>query len=381
MHLPRALLSGLIATVTACGLAVSSSTAADQGHTRTREVMEAMVERDGAPGVLAQVEDGAGAWVGSTGTADRTTGRPRLARDRFRIGSLTKPFVATVLLQLESEGKLRLDDPVGRWLPDLRPGEYGRAGGGAGRAVTLRQLLGHTSGIPDYIADPVLRRNYFSPRFLAHRQSSHTPEKLVERSLSRPSLFRPGSRWSYSNTNYLLAGMVIERATGHSYATEIERRVLRPLKLRDTSLPGTSARIPGQHGKEYSTLFAPGAHPPVRDVTSLNPSLAGASGEMISSGRDLVRFVRALVTGGLLTTRQQAEMQTTRRADSTDRYGLGLTERTLSCGVTVWGHEGTIHGSLTAAFSTPDGAHTAAFNINGDWSGGIDDLVEAEYCD
>ncbi|MBO8195701.1 beta-lactamase family protein [Streptomyces oryzae] len=380
MHLPRALLSGLIATVTASGLAVSSSTAADRGHTRTREAMESLVERGGAPGALAQIEDGAGAWSGSAGTADYATDRPRLARDRFRIGSLTKPFVATVLLQLESEGVLRLDDPVRRWLPDLRLGAYG-GGGGSGRGVTVRQLLGHTSGIPDYTTDPVLRRTYFGPHFLARRWRSHTPRELVERALSRPPLFRPGAHWSYSNSNYLLAGMVIERATGHSYATEIERRVLRPLKLRDTSLPGTSPRIPGQHGREYSTLFAAGAHPPVRDITSLNPSLAGASGEMISSGRDLVRFVRALVTGRLLPPRQLAEMKTTRKADSTDRYGLGLTERTLSCGVTVWGHEGTIHGSLTAAFSTPDGTHTAAFNLNGDWSQGTAGLVEAEFCD
>ncbi|MFI8851998.1 serine hydrolase domain-containing protein [Streptomyces sp. NPDC053499] len=381
MHLPRALLSGLITLVTVTGLAVSSSSAADRGHARTREAMEALVEQDGAPGVLAQVEDGAGVWVGSTGTGDYRRERPRLAHDRFRIGSVTKPFLATVLLQLESEGRLRLDDPVARWLPGLRLGAYGGTTGGRAHGVTLRQLLGHTSGIPDYTTDPALRADYFSPRFLTHRWTTHTPERLAARSLSRPPLFPPGTDWSYSNTNYLLVGMVIESVTGHSYATEVENRVLRPLRLRDTSLPGTSSRIPGQHGREYSTLFAPGADPPVRDVTSLNPSLAGASGEMISSDRDLVRFVRALVTGELLPPRQLAEMRTTRRADATDRYGLGLAERTLPCGVTIWGHDGTIHGSTTAVFTTPDGTHTAAFNVNGDWSGDTLGLVEAEFCD
>ncbi|MFI7240670.1 serine hydrolase domain-containing protein [Streptomyces qinglanensis] len=381
MHLPRRLLSGLISTATAFGLMVSSSTAADMGHTRTRAAMEALVARDDAPGVLAQVADGAGVWNGSTGTADYATGRPREAGDRFRIGSLTKPFVATVVLQLEAEGTLGLDDPVSRWLPEVRLGRYGAAAGRPEGAVTVRQLLGHTSGIPDYTADPALRAAYFSPRFPKVRMRTHSAAELVRRALSRPPLFRPGTGWSYSNTNYLLAGMVIERATGHSYATEIERRVLRPLKLRDTSLPGTSPRIPGQHGKEYSTLFAPGADPPVRDVTALNPSLAGASGEMISSAGDLVRFVRALATGRLLPPREAARMRTTRRADATDRYGLGLTERTLSCGVTVWGHDGTIHGSSTAAYTTPDGGHTIAVNLNGDWSDGARDLVEAEYCD
>ncbi|NSC21756.1 beta-lactamase family protein [Streptomyces albus subsp. chlorinus] len=380
MPLPRALLSGLIAVVTVCGLVVSSSSAADRGHAPVREAMRAAVDQRGAPGVLARVEDGAGTWAGAVGTADRATGRPRSARERFRIGSLTKPFVATVLLQLEAEGKLRLDDPVGRWLPASRLGGYGAAFGGPPHAVTLRQLLGHTSGIPDYTADPRLRAVYFGPRFLAHRWDAHTPQALVRRSLARPPLFGPGGGWAYSNTNYLLAGMVVQRVTGRSYAAEIERRVLRPLGLRDTSLPGTSARVPGRHGHAYSTLFAGGPRPEVHDVTSLDPSLAGASGEMISSGRDLVRFVRALITGRLLPPRQLAEMETTRRADATDRYGLGLTERTLSCGVRVWGHEGTIHGSRSAAFTTPDGTHTAAFHVNDDWSGGTRALVEAEYC-
>ncbi|WP_369205653.1 serine hydrolase domain-containing protein [Streptomyces sp. PU-14G] len=380
MSPPRTLISGLLATLTVCGLAVGPSTAAGRDHTRTRAAMTAMVEHGEGPGAVAHVEDGTGTWRGTAGIGDRATGRPRLADDRFRIGSLTKPFVATVLLQLEAEGRLRLDDPVGRWLPEERLGGYGAAVGRQSGAVTLRQLLGHTSGIADYTADPAWRRRYFSPAFLSHRTDSHTPQALVARSLARPPLFRPGSRWAYSNTNYVLAGMVIERATGHRYATEIERRVLRPLKLRDTSLPGTSPRIPGPHAHAYSTLFASGGNPAVRDVTSLDPSLAGASGEMISTGRNLVRFVRALVRGELLPPRQLREMETTRRAGSSERYGLGLTERTLTCGVTVWGHEGTIHGSRSAAFTTLDGTHTAAFNVNGDWSDGTRALVEAEYC-
>ncbi|MDI6408113.1 beta-lactamase family protein [Streptomyces albus] len=379
MALPRALLSGLTAVLTVCGLAVDSSTAADRGHAPTRAALETVVERDRVPGAVARVEDGAGPWEGAAGVADRATGRPRSAGERFRIGSLTKPFVATVLLQLEAEGRLRLDDPVGRWLPASRLGGYGTAIGASRSTVTLRNLLGHTSGIPDYTAGPAVRRAYFSPAFLTRRWDTHTPQALARPALDREPLFPPGARWAYSNTNYLLAGMVIERVTGHSYAREIERRILRPLKLRDTSLPGTSTRIPGRHGRSYSTLHTAGPHPRVYDVTSLNPSLAGASGEMISSGRDLTRFARALVTGGLLPPRQLREMETTRPAGAAERYGLGLTERTLPCGVTLWGHEGTIHGSRTAVFTTVDGTHAAAFNVNGDWAG-TRRLVDAEFC-
>ncbi|WP_326690366.1 beta-lactamase family protein [Streptomyces sp. NBC_01795] len=376
---PRTVLTALIATATVLALAVGSSAATDRSHTRTREAMETLVQQRGAPGALARVEDHGGVWAGTEGVADRRTGRSRLPQERFRIGSLTKPFVATVLLQLEAEGTLRLDDPVERWLPGLCKSGYGAATGGPRHSVTLRQLLGHTSGIPDYTADPALRGDYFDVGFLTHRRQSHAPADLVAGSLKRSPLFRPGTRWSYSNTNYVLAGMVIERATGLSYAEEIERRVLRPLKLDDTSLPGTSTRLPGPHSRAYSTLFQPGLHPALHDVTALDPSLAGAAGEMLSSGRDLVRFARALLTGRLLPPRQLKEMKTTRVAAPRERYGLGLTERTLSCGITVWGHEGAIHGSRTTVFTTSDGGHTAAFNLNGDWSG-TRKLTEAEYC-
>ncbi|MDJ1136591.1 serine hydrolase domain-containing protein [Streptomyces iconiensis] len=383
MRLPRAVLTGLIATATALALSVGSSAAADRGHARTREAMDAVVQERHAPGVLGHAEDGGGVWSGSSGTADLRTLQPRMPQDRFRIGSLTKPFVATVLLQLESEGKVRLDDPVGRWLPDVPLGRYGAGIGDRSRpsrTLTVRQLLGHTSGIPNYTADPVLRRDYFSTRFLTRRWTTHTPEGLSGAALAQPPLFAPGTKWSYSNTNYLLAGMIIERATGHSYAHEIERRIVRALKLHDTSLPGTSPRIPGQHGRAYSTLFVPKREAEVHDVTAFNPSFAGPAGEMISSTHDLVRFVRALLTGGLLPPRQLQEMKSSVAVPDGDRYGLGLTRRTLSCGVTVWGHEGTIHGSRSSAFTTEDGTHTAAFNINGDWSGDTRPLVDTEFC-
>ncbi|MCH6160307.1 serine hydrolase domain-containing protein [Streptomyces marispadix] len=361
---------------------VSSSAAADAGHSAAQDEMDAQVQQDGVPGVLGEARDGGGVWHGASGVADRGTGRPPMPHDKFRIGSLTKPFVATVMLQLQSEGTVDLDAPVERWLPGTV-----RGGGQDGRQVTVRQLLGHTSGLYDFTADRRMRRHYFGPRFGAHRFDTHSPKSLVRTAMSHQRSFAPGSDWGYSNTNYVLAGMVIAKATGHSYAHEIERRIIRPLKLRDTSLPGDSPRIPRPHGQAYSTLSrgAPPAHGTrsrdgVHDVTALDPSLAGASGEMISSTGDLVRFMRALLRGDVLPPRQLTEMKSTVPADGDNRYGLGLTEHRLSCGTTVWGHEGTIQGSISTAVTTSDGSHTAAFHLNGDWSAKTEALVEAEYC-
>jgi len=404
--------SALVAVVVTAVLAFSatSSTAADQGHTGAQDAMDTAVREDGAPGVLGEAADGGGVWHGAAGVADRRTKRPRLPHDRFRIGSLTKPFVATVLLQLESERRLDLDDPVARWLPGLV-----RGNGYDGRRITVRQLLGHTSGIHDFVTDSRFDRAYFGRGFLRHRYDPQRPAGLVRTALAHRPSFAPGTGFRYSNTNYVLAGMVIEKVTGRSYATEIRRRLIRPLGLRDTSLPGTSARMPGPHGRAYSRLPAGGgvgggvdmrtgragkgvgqaggagragdarlaagrAAGRAYDVTALDPSFAGASGEMVSSTGDLLRFFRALLSERLLPPRQSAEMRSTVPAGGGSRYGLGLTERRLSCGTRIWEHEGDIHGSRSVAAGTPDGTHTAVFNVNADWTRDTDELVEAEYC-
>ncbi|SCK18380.1 serine hydrolase [Streptomyces sp. WMMB 322] len=354
---------------------LASSAAADQGHSATQDAMDALVQQDHVPGVSGQARDGGGVWHGSSGIADRATHRPPMSQDKFRVGSLTKPFIAAVMLQLEAEGSVDLDAPVERWLPGTV-----RGGGQDGRIVTVRQLLGHTSGLYDFTADPGMQRDYFGPRFAAHRYDSHDAASLVRTATAHRRAFEPGTDWGYSNTNYVLAGMVIEKVTGRSYAHEVERRIIRPLKLRDTSFPGTSPGIPEPHGRAYSKLAPAGSGTRVHDVTALDPSLAGASGEMISSTGDLIRFMQALLGGDVLPARQLAQMKSTVPADGGDRYGLGLTRYRLSCGTTVWGHEGTIQGSHSTAVTTADGSHPAAFNVNADWSSGMADMIEAEYC-
>ncbi|WP_095757384.1 serine hydrolase domain-containing protein [Streptomyces xinghaiensis] len=355
--------------------AAKPETETGRGHAATQEAMDAQVAA-GLPGVLLQAVDRHGVWNGSSGVADLETERPRLPKDRFRVGSITKTFVATVLLQLESERRIDLDDTVEQWLPGVV-----RGNGNDGRKITVRQLLNHTSGVFNYTDDPGIEEKISGPGFLEHRYDTWTPEQLVRIAMGHEPDFAPGTSWNYSNTNYVLAGMVIERVTGEEYAEEIERRILRPLRLRATTVPGTDPEMPRPHGRAYSTL---GGDPEekIYDTTELNPSVAGAAGEMISTTGDLNRFYRALVRGKLLPDRQLKAMLTTvdTGLPGLDRYGLGIYPETLSCGVTIWGHSGGIRGSGSAATVTRTGDHAASFNANGDWTGDGRAVAEAEYC-
>ncbi|TPQ18579.1 beta-lactamase family protein [Streptomyces sporangiiformans] len=362
------------ASFTASATAAPAPTGQD--HRATQEAMDAAVEA-GVPGVAGQAKDKYGTWKGTSGVGNLRTGKPRSAHDRYRVGSITKTFVSTVLLQLEAEGRLSLDDKVDQWLPGVV-----RGNGHDGTRVTLRQLLNHTSGIFNYTADEEFGRTFFlKDGFFKHRYDTTTPEQLVRIAMSHKPDFAPGTSWNYSNTNFILAGMVIEKATGHSYGEEIRRRIIQPLGLHATSAPGTNPKVPQPSSRAYGKL-AETATGPTYDVTELNPSLAGAAGEMISDSGDLNRFYSALLRGKLLPKAQLAEMKTTIKIDEIPDagYGLGLMERKLSCGTVVWGHGGGIHGSSSEALTTDDGRHSLSFNFNGDWSGDSEAVIEAEYC-
>ncbi|MFJ5916890.1 serine hydrolase domain-containing protein [Streptomyces ardesiacus] len=365
----------------ACAVALSAALAAPavaapavHGHDATDRALRAAVA-DGVPGVTATARTDRRTWSRTAGVGDLRTGEPRSERDRYRVGSITKTFVATVLLQLEAEGRLSLDDTVGRWLPAVVEGH-----GHDGDRITLRRLLNHTSGVYDYTSDEGFVRDHFGrDGFAEHRYDTLTPRQLVAIATAHEPAFAPGARWEYSNTNYVLAGMVIEEATGRPYAEEVRRRIVGPLKLRATSLPGTRTGLPQPSSRAYSKLGGT-ATDPTYDVTRLNPSMAGSAGEMISDSADLNRFYTALFRGGLLPAEQLAEMTTTVPALPGASYGLGLIRRDLDCGVTVWGHAGGIHGSSSEAVTTRDGRHALALNFNGDWSGDSQAVIEAEFC-
>ncbi|MEV2235606.1 serine hydrolase domain-containing protein [Streptomyces phaeochromogenes] len=368
--------AALVAASLTAPTALASSPAPPRDHAATQQAMDAAV-RNGVPGVAGQAKDKYGTWKGTSGIGNLRTNKPRSAADRYRVGSITKTFVSTVLLQLEAEGRLSLDDKVEKWLPGAVHGN-----GHDGSGITLRQLLNHTSGIFDYTSDEDFGRTYFlKDGFFEHRYDTLSPEQLVKIAMAHRPDFEPGTSWNYSNTNYVLAGMVIEKATGHAYGDEVRQRIIEPLGLRATTVPGTNPHLPRPSSRAYGKL-AQTATGPTYDVTELNPSIASAAGEMISDARDLNRFYSALLRGKLLPKKQLTEMKTTVRPEGSPNlgYGLGLMARTLSCGVVVWGHNGGIQGSNSDAVTTADGRHSLAFNFNGDWTGGSRAVVEAEFC-
>ncbi|MFF2844970.1 serine hydrolase domain-containing protein [Streptomyces sp. NPDC058001] len=256
--------------------------------------------------------------------------------DRFRAGSVTKTFIATVVLQLAAAHRLSLSDPVDRHLPGLIQGH-----GNDGRALTLRSLLTHTSGLRDFAAD-------------TRGRVPLTPRQAISLAVAHPPSSR--GRFAYSNTNYVVLGLVIEQVTGHSYAEEAERRVIRPLRLTGTSFPGSRTTLPTPHGVSYT---AGG-----REVTEVDPRVAGAAGELVSTLDDLNRFYAALLGGDLLPTAQLRAMLDTTATDGT--YGMGLDAVTLPCGTTVWGHDGRIAGSYVRVAASRDGHHVLTYRTDSD---------------
>ncbi len=363
------------------GLMAPAASAAEPKRTTLQASVDA-IRKTGTVGVLAQSTGPRGKRYATAGVADRSTREAVDVRDRFRIASATKTFVATVMLQLVGEGRVSLDDTVEKWLPGVVSG-HGNDGG----RITVRQLLNHTSGLYNYTEDfPEIAS---VAGFQADRYTTWTDEQLVAVATRHAPDFAPGAKWAYSNTNYILAGMIIEKATGRSWQQEVTRRIVRPLGLRDTLAPGTSSRIPGPHLRGYSSF---GESRPAIDVTDFNPSAGDAAGAMISTTGDLSRFFSALLGGRLLRPAQLAEMKTTVRAADMDvvwpgaRYGLGLMEIPLSCGGVYYSHGGDLPGYTTRDGVSPDGRRVVVTEATGDGAPDLStekaqsDLIEGELC-
>lgn len=307
------------------------------------------VRRQGAPGAMARLDDhGTVHWV-ATGVADRGTGRAISNTDRFRIGSVTKIFSAVVLLQLADEKKLKLDKPVNHYLPGLLPDDR----------ITVRHVLSHRSGLHDYTNEMFART---VPGFEAVRTKVFTYRQLVNRSLSKPRTIKPGGAYSYSNTNFVVAGMLIEKLTGHSVRTEYKNRIIDPLELGDTFYPHPGTKIPGRHARGYLTPDTAGAA--LVDSTKQTVSWAQSAGAVISSTRDLNTFLSALLGGRLTSRAQLAQMQRWVPSGTNQEYGLGLRRRHLSCGISVYGHTGAVQGYYTYAFASKDGGRSLAALAN-----------------
>ncbi|GAA0574097.1 beta-lactamase family protein [Kribbella sandramycini] len=328
------------AIATACLVTPLTAVAvrSDPMQQRVDELAEAF------PGAIATVRDTRGkSRTYVAGVANLTTRARVDPRSRVRIGSNTKPFTATVVLQLVGEGKLALEDPIEKYLPGLVRGD-----GIDGRRITVRQLLQHTSGIPEY--------HDLTPDYPPTRHTYWEPRDLVDIALQKKALFPPGEGYTYSNTNYILAGLLVQKVTGRPLGEEITRRVIEPAGLRDTYWPALGdQQIHGPH----PTGYFQGA-----DITELDPSIAWAAGGMVGTPADMNRFLVALLQGKLLKPAQLEQMLKT--VDSTGRdsagksgYGLGIAAVPLSCGGVAWGHGGQIYGYETLDAATPDGRAAA----------------------
>ncbi|WP_328785023.1 beta-lactamase family protein [Streptomyces canus] len=303
----------------------------------------------GAPGSMARIDDGNTVYRAAAGVGDRKSAHTMSDTDRFRIGSVTKTFTAVVLLQLVDEKKLELDAPVNRYLPGLLPDDR----------ITVRHVLSHRSGLYDYTNEMFAKT---VQGFEAVRKKVFTPEELVKRSLRKPRTSAPGAVYAYSNTNFVVAGMLIEKLTGNPVRTEYEKRIIEPLQLRDTFYVHPGMKIPGSHARGYLTPDQAGA--PLVDATEQTVSWAQSAGALISSTRDLNTFLSALLGGRLTSAAQLAQMERWAPAGSGQAYGLGLRRRDLSCGVSVYGHTGAVQGFYTYAFASKDGKRALAAVAN-----------------
>ncbi|WP_204328115.1 serine hydrolase domain-containing protein [Streptomyces aureoverticillatus] len=360
--LAGAALPGSAAATTETRAAESAGTA---DHARLKALLHRLTTVDGVPGALAEVRDRRGSTVLTSGLANVKSQAPVHPDSRFRIGSLTKMFTATAVLQLVGEHRVGLDAPVERYLPGVVRGH-----GNDGRVITVRQLLQHTSGLPDFLDH--LKPQDILKDPLVHRD----PRDLVNLALEHPRAFEPGTDWDYSNTGYLLAGMIIEKVTGHSYAEEIRERIIEPLRLRETHVPRSSA-IPGPHPRGYAR---PGKDAPLLDVTRIDPSVGGTAGGVISSGTDINRFLGALLRGDLLRPAELRHMMKTRPTGNEDgrAYGLGLESRPLPGGGLYWGHTGDFLGFETMAGATADGRQaTVMVNLGPGGSDAQSDGIKA----
>ena len=296
------------------------------------------VVRAGAPGVLVVVRQDGNRLVDVRGFSGVGVG----ADERFRIGSVTKTFVATLVLLLAEDGKLRLDDPVERWLPGLVP---------RGRTITIRHLLSHTSGLPDYVEDDRVRRD---------PQRRWTPRELVAVALAAPT-GPPGRNFAYASTNYIVLGLIAERAGGAPLGRQLRDRLFEPLGLSNTTLVQSVVRGKHVHGHRPPTHQGIVTGAPA-DVSDEPAWWTWAAGGLVSTADDVHRFFGALLRGRVLGPRFLREMETLRPAGRL-RYGLGIATFPTPCGP-AWGHTGNVLGTIAVAWNTKDASRQLVLVVN-----------------
>ncbi|MEU5773342.1 serine hydrolase domain-containing protein [Streptomyces venezuelae] len=351
---PRLPLVTLLAVACAAGLvsapAQAAGPSADDDRALRRQLRELTAAPGGPPGVIAVLKRGSRTEVYRAGVARTGTGRPIATTDHMRIASTAKAFSGAVALRLVSQGKLRLNDTIGKVLPQL-PRAWHR--------VTLRQLLDHTSGLPDFSANPeflaLVRedpRRHFDSR------------RLLDFVAGEPLEFRPGSRYAYSNSDNIAVALMAEAATGCRYEELLDRLVYRPLNLRGTSLPqGYRMPRPYMHGYDVTPPDPP------EDVSEvLSASGVWASGGIISTPKDMTAFIRGYAGGKLIsdrTRRQQLKWvngASEPAGPGQNKAGLAVFRYKTRCGV-VYGHTGNFPGYTQLIAATPDGKRSLTVSL------------------
>ena len=351
MRVPAA---ATICSVLLLSVVAQTAAAAPPNEASLKEALDRVVGA-GVPGAVLLVRDGKRTIRLASGYSV-VDGRIRArAGDRFRIGSVTKSFVSAVVLQLVGEGKLKLDETVEHVAPGMLRG---------GDGITVRQLLQQTSGLHDYLADPRI----FRPYLKGNVRYAWTPSRLLAIANDHKPNFRPGAKWEYSNTNYLVLGRIVEKVTGHTLASELKRRVFDRAGLRATTFD-TRPTIAGRHMHGYFPLSKR-----LTDLSVLSPTAAWAAGAIVSSAGDVARFYRALLQGRLVRADLLREMETTvPMGFASNDYGLGLwrtgtialSRTPFPCGA-AWGHNGDWIGYNTNAFSSKDGTRQFVLFVNRD---------------
>jgi D-alanyl-D-alanine carboxypeptidase len=281
-----------------------------------------------APGVIVGVVTPSGTWKAAYGKADPAKGTPMTVDMHTRIGSVTKTFTGTAIMQLAEAGKLSLDDKIQKYMPGIPNGDR----------ITLRQLANMTSGLASYT-----QSSKFTDVLFSKPQTIWTPRQVVAIGLAESPLYEPGASFNYSNTNTILLGMVIEKVTGKPVAQVFKEQIFDPLKLRNTSSPGDSTALPMPFAQGF-TLQGDFAKPDApSNATHWNPSWAWTSGDLISDIDDLLVYDRALGTGhGLLGKAAQTERLTFPGAGG---YGIGV-----GCSDGWVGHTGELPGYNTTVY-------------------------------
>ena len=337
-----------VAAAIALGAAGGAASAApSKGEAESLKARAQGLVEAGYPAALAAVSDSKGESAGvAVGKGNLETGQAPPMDGEVRIGSNTKTFVAVVVMQLVQEGKVGLDEPIETYLPGLIKGE-----GIDGSRITVRQLLQHTSGLPEYTDTTPGRSDIFQIK-----DHYIPPRDLLDTALGKPAAFEPGAQWKYTNTNYIVLGMLVERVSQRPVGEQIDERIVKKLGLSHTYFPAPGDRsIKGTHPQGYH-LSAGGK---LEDITEMDPAWAWAAGAMVSTPSELNTFFQAVFDGRLLTQASIDEMKKGVDVDSSELpgavYGLGLFGRSLSCGGTAWGHGGDIAGYHTRGGVGPDG--------------------------